>query len=256
MMKDKKNRLITISTWVGLILLWIILSEFKIVPSHKLPSPFEVLAAMKDIILEGYNNTSFWNHIGISMFRLLSSVALAIITAIPLGLLSGYFPKFRAVVNSLVNFYRNLPPLAYYSLLIIWLGIDESSKIALLFLASFAPMYISSLSAVSRVKKSHILSAETFGATKGQIFKSVILPASFPEIFVGIRTAIGVAYTTLVSAEMIAATAGIGWMVIDAYKYINTEVVFVGIIIMGLTGVLIDYILTLIERKVIFWNGK
>jgi len=255
-MKDKKNRVITFSTWAVLILLWIIFSEFKIIPTHKLPSPFDVLAAMKDIILEGYNNTSFWSHIGISLFRLISSVILAIITAIPLGLLSGYFPKFRAVVNSLVNFYRNLPPLAYYSLLIIWLGIDERSKVALLFLASFAPMYISSLSAVSRVKKSHILSAETFGASKGQIFKSVILPASFPEIFVGIRTAIGVAYTTLVSAEMIAATAGIGWMVIDAYKYINTEVVFVGIIIMGLTGVLIDYILTLIERKVIFWTRK
>ena len=256
-MKSNKNyRYITITTWGVILLLWTLLSVFNVLPSHKLPSPFEVIFTFKDILINGYNYTSFWSHIGISMFRLIISVIISIITAIPLGLICGYFPKIRAILNSFVNFYRNLPPLAYYSLLIIWLGIDEKSKITLLCLAAFAPMYISSISAVSRINHSYILSAETFGATKFQIFRTIILPAAFPEIFVGIRTAIGVAYTTLVSAEMIAATAGIGWMVIDAYKYINTDVVFVGIIIMGLTGVLIDYLLTLVERKFVFWNGK
>ena len=181
---------------------------------------------------------------------------MALITAIPLGLLCGYFAPLRAVVNSLINFYRPLPPLAYYSLLIVWLGIDESSKVMLLYLASFAPIYISSVSAVSRVNDAYIMGAQSFGASNRQIFFTVILPSAFPEIFVGIRTAFGVAYTTLVSAEMIAATAGIGWMVIDAYKYLKMDVVFVGIIIMGITGILMDSILSYIERKFIFWNGK
>ncbi|MDO5714023.1 MAG: ABC transporter permease [Tissierellia bacterium] len=255
-MKNKSYRSISILTWVVIITLWVIFSEFHILPAYKLPSPFAIIKTFQDILINGYNYTSFWYHLGISLYRLLLSILLSLFTAIPLGLCCGFFPKFRAVINSFVNFYRNLPPLAYYSLLIIWLGIDEKSKVTLLFLASFAPMYLSSMFAVSRINPSFILSAETFGASKVQIFKTIIIPAAFPEIFVGIRTAVGVAYTTLVSAEMIAATAGVGWMVIDAYKYINTEVVFVGIIIMGLTGLLLDYLLTLIEKKYIFWTGK
>ena len=94
------------------------------------------------------------------------------------------------------------------------------------------------------------------GASEVQVFFSIIIPAAMPDIFVGVRTAVGIAYTTLISAEMIAATSGMGWMIIDASRYLKSDVMFVGIITMGITGVLIDLILRKIENKVVFWSGK
>ncbi|NLW52506.1 MAG: ABC transporter permease [Tissierellia bacterium] len=255
-MKKNNHLIISIITWIFILLVWFGVTSSGLISTSKLPSPTQVVNAFIDIIKNGYNYIPFWQHLGISLYRLFSAVILSIITAIPLGLLCGYLPRVKAMVNSLINFYRPLPPLAYYTLLIVWLGIGESSKIMLLFLASFAPIYIASVSAVSRVNKNYIMSAKTFGASERQLFFKVILPAAIPEIFVGVRTAVSVAYTTLVSSEMVAATAGIGWMVLDAYNYLKTDVVFVGIIVMGITGLLIDFILVKIEKKYIFWNGK
>ncbi|MGI6508547.1 MAG: ABC transporter permease [Saccharofermentanales bacterium] len=255
-MKSKLSLILTWLTWIVVIVLWLILSHAGEINPTKLPSPENVIKQAANLFVYGYNGIPFWYHIGISLMRLGIAIAIALLTAIPLGLLCGYFPKLQAVIGSVVNFIKPLPPLAYYTLLIIWLGIDEASKIALLFIAAFAPVFVSSASAVSRVNSTYILSAKSFGATTRQIFFKVILPATLPEIFVGIRTAVAVAYTTLVSAEMIAATAGIGWMVLDAYKYLKTDVVFVGIVVMGLTGMALDAILRGIEKRFIFWGGK
>ena len=257
MNKEQRNhRGISIATWIVLLAVWFITTNTGLISSQLVPSPQEVVIAFINIVKHGYNAIPFWKHLGISFYRLLVAVFFALITAIPLGLLSGYFSKFRAVIDSLVNFYRPLPPLAYYMLLILWLGIDEGSKITLLFLASFAPIYIACASAVGRVDETFILSAQSMGASNSQVFFSIVLPAAMPDIFVGVRTAVGVAYTTLVSAEMVAATSGVGWMVIDASRYLKSDVMFVGIIVMGITGVLIDVVLRKLETKVVFWSGK
>lgn len=255
--KERKTHgRISIATWLILFSVWFIATNTGLISSQLVPSPQEVLAAFINILNQGYNAIPFWKHLGISFYRLFLAVVFALFTAIPLGLLSGYFSKFRAVIDSLVNFYRPLPPLAYYMLLILWLGIDEGSKITLLYLASFAPIYIACSSAVGRVDETFILSAKSMGASNSQVFFSIVLPAAMPDIFLGIRTAVGVAYTTLVSAEMVAATSGIGWMVIDASRYLKSDVMFVGIIIMGITGVIIDSGLRKVEGKVVFWAGK
>ncbi|MEG0256068.1 ABC transporter permease [Vagococcus sp.] len=255
--KEKNNtKRYTYMTWAFILLVWLAVTELNLISSRLVPSPIQVIKTFVDILNNGYNHTSFWAHMGISMYRLFLSSVLALITAIPLGLLSGYSNKVRAVVDSVVQFYRPLPPLAYYTLLILWLGIDESSKVMLLFLAAFAPIYLACVSAVSKVNPDFIGSAESLGASKKDVFFTIVLPACLPDIFTGLRVAVGVAYTTLVSAEMVAATSGIGWMVIDASKYLKSDVMFVGIIIMGLTGLLIDFCLRKIENKVVFWKGK
>ncbi|GEQ19870.1 hypothetical protein CBU02nite_03760 [Clostridium butyricum] len=138
----------------------------------------------------------------------------------------------------------------------MWLGIGNESKITLLFLACFAPIYISCVSAVLKIKEDYINSAYTVGASKYQIFIHVILPSCLPDIFVGIRTAVGVAYTTLVAAEMVAAKSGLGWMVLDASNYLRSDIIFVGIIIMGITGILLDQFLRILEKKIVPWKGK
>lgn len=253
----KKNKVImTIITWVIIICAWFVVTETHAVSSNFIPSPGQVLKAFQDIIKNGYNGVPFWEHLKISGYRLFVSSFLAILVGVPLGLISGTFATVRNVVDSVINFYRPLPPLAYYTLLILWMGIDESSKIMLLFLAAFAPIYLSSASAVANVNPNFLRSAQSLGASKWSLFVTVIIPSSLPELFSGIRIAVGIAYTTLVSAEMVAATSGVGWMVIDASRYLRSDIMFVGIIVMGVTGILLDSLLKLIENRLIFWKGK
>jgi taurine transport system permease protein len=239
-----------------LLLAWYGIAASGKVSDVLVPSPYTVLKSFHHILLEGYKGSSLWEHLGISMFRLLGSFALVIITAVPLGLASGYSSKFAAMLDPLVEFYRPLPPLAYYTLLVIWMGIENPSKFALLYLAGFAPVYVACASGVRRIQHELILGAQSLGASKAQTFFHVILPASLPDIFTGLKTALGVAYTTLVAAEMIAAESGVGWMVLDASKFLQSDVVFVGIFVMGTTGVLLTLGITFIENRVVPWRGK
>lgn len=239
-----------------LLFAWYIVTKLNLVSDVFFPSPAKTWAAFQDIFVNGYKGNSLFYHIFDSLSRLLLAFLLALATAVPLGLVSGYFPKIRAALDPLIEFYRPLPPLAYYTLLILWFGIGNESKIALLYLAAFPPMYIAALSGVKGVLGDRIHSAESLGASKWQVFRYIIFPSCLPEIFTGMRTAAGFTYTTLVAAEMVAAVSGIGWMVLDASKYLRSDIMFVGIIIMGVTGILLDRLLRLIENKAIPWKGK
>lgn len=259
---SKKNKRITIenmltlATIILILLVWFVVTNFGIANSKMVPTPQAVWNAFIDIIQNGYKNYSLLQHLGASMERLFISFFFAALIAVPFGLASGYNSKIRAIFEPIIEFYRPLPPLAYYTLLVLWLGIGNESKITLLFLACFAPIYISCVSAVLKIKEDYINSAYTVGASKYQIFIHVILPSCLPDIFVGIRTAVGVAYTTLVAAEMVAAKSGLGWMVLDASNYLRSDIIFVGIIIMGITGILLDQFLRVLEKKIVPWKGK
>lgn len=253
--RTRTEKIITVVTWTVILLSWYLVTRFKLVSSTLFPSPMKVWETFQSILQNGYNKISIWSHLGASFQRLFSAMGLAILTGVPLGLLSGYFSKVRAVIDSVVEFYRPLPPLAYYTLLVLWLGIDNESKIMLLFLAGFAPIYIACVSAVNNIKQDYLLSARSLGASQKQIFFKIVMPACLPEILIGVRTAMGFAYTTLVASEMVAATSGIGWMVLDASNFLKSDVIFVGILFMGATGILIDVGLKYIEKKLIFWRG-
>lgn len=253
--KSKTEKTLTFLTWASIFILWYVITKLEVFSPTLLPGPFKVWKAFLNILENGYNKVPIWVHLAASLKRLFVALFFAIFTAVPLGLLSGYFSKVEAIIDSVIEFYRPLPPLAYYTLLVLWFGIDDLSKQILLFLAAFAPIYIACVSAVRKLNKDFVLSAESLGANQKNIFFKVVLPASMPEIFTGIRTAFGVAYTTLVSAEMVAATSGIGWMVLDASNFLKSEVIFVGIIIMGITGVIIDAGLRFLEEHFIFWKG-
>ncbi|MFZ7119529.1 MAG: ABC transporter permease [Eubacteriaceae bacterium] len=253
--KITTEKVLTITTWIVILGGWYIITKLEIFSSTLVPSPSKVFNTFLDILDNGYNKISLWGHLRASFERLFFALALAIITGIPLGLLSGYFSKIRAIIDSVVEFYRPLPPLAYYTLLVLWLGIDNTSKVTLLFLAAFAPIYIACVSAVTKINQDYILSAKSLGASQKQVFFHIVLPACLPEIFTSIRTAFGFSYTTLVAAEMVAATSGIGWMVLDASNFLKSDVIFVGILVMGITGVIMDIILRYLEKKIIFWKG-
>ncbi len=250
------KKILTTGTVLAILVLWLIITSFHLVDPKLVPSPQSVWNAFMDIARNGYKNHTLLQHMGASLGRLMAAFLGAAAAAVPLGLLSGYNAGFRAVLEPIIEFYRPLPPLAYYTILVLWLGIGNASKITLLFLACFAPVYISCVSAVMKIKEDYINSAYTMGANKRQVFFHVVFPACLPDLFTGLRTALGVGYTTLVSAEMVAATSGLGWMVLDASRYFRSDIVFLGILIMGMTGVLLDRSIQLLERWLVPWKGK
>lgn len=256
MKKFKNEKVLTISTIIVVFAVWFLITGIGAFSETIIPSPFSVWESFVDVLFNGYKGHSLLAHLGTSMRRLMIAYLLVIVTAVPLGLLSGYNSKVRAILEPIVEFYRPLPPLAYYTILVLWMGIDESSKLALLYLAGFAPVYISCVAGVIRIREDYINGALTLGANKCQIFFFVVFPAALTDVFTGLRTALGVEYTTLVAAEMVAATAGMGWLVLDASNYLRSDVVFMGVIIMGITGIVLDKIMRSIEKKVIHWKGK
>jgi taurine transport system permease protein len=239
-----------------ILILWTVSTNLKWIDPLLLPTPQSVWTAFVELISDGYKGTPLSTHILESMYRLFLALILAFFTAVPLGMLCGMSRYVLAVFDPIVEFYRPLPPLAYYALLVLWLGIDDRSKVALLFLSAFAPLFIATVSGVRRIPQDRINGALSLGASKPKVFLYIILPSSLPDIITGLRTAIGVTYGTLVAAEMVAATSGIGWMVLDASKYLRSDIVFVGIIIMGIIAILIDSIIRLYWYFQFSWVGK
>lgn len=256
MKKQSIEKKLTIITVIVIFAAWFIVTATGTFSEIIIPKPKSVWDSFVDVMCNGYKGYSLWQHLATSMKRLVCAYALVVVTAVPLGLLSGYNSKIRAILEPIVEFYRPLPPLAYYTILVLWMGIGESSKLALLYLAGFAPVYIACVSGVIRINDDYVNGASTLGANKWQIFFYVIFPATLTDVFTGLRTALGVEYTTLVAAEMVAASAGMGWLVLDASNYLRSDTVFMGVIIMGITGILLDKIIRLIEAKVVHWKGK
>ena len=256
--RTANRKYFTLGTVAIVFLLWFIATNFTNIPAVVLPSPQSVFQAFVDVSTHGYgvNKDTLLVHLASSLARLLVAFALTVVTAIPLGLLSGYFTKVHAVVNPLIEFYRPIPPLAYYTLLVLWFGINEESKVILLYLAGLAPLYIACVAGVRRIKEEKLQGAFMLGANTRQVFFHVVVPSVLPDMFTGMRTALGMIYTTLVAAEMVAAKTGIGWMVLDASNWLKSDVVFFGVILMGMTGVALNYLLVLLERMCVHWSGK
>lgn len=256
MRKWSTERKISVTTVVVILFAWWLVTKIGMFPEIIIPSPKSVWVSFVTIIQNGYKGYTLLQHLGTSLKRLGIAYLLVVVTAVPLGLLSGYVSKVRAILEPIVEFYRPLPPLAYYTILVLWMGIGESSKLTLLYLAGFAPVYIACVAGVIRIKEDYINGAKTLGAGKAQIFFYVVFPAALTDVFTGLRTALGVEYTTLVAAEMVAAVKGIGWLVLDASNYLRSDIVFMGVILMGITGIILDQLIRLVERKVVHWKGK
>jgi taurine transport system permease protein len=250
------NRTLSLLSVATAVLLWFLVTNLGLVNPLFFPSPQSVWSAFITIVQDGYKGKPLLVHIGSSMWRLLIAFVMALGLAVPMGLASGYFKPVRAVLDPFIEFYRPLPPLAYYTLLVIWLGIEDGSKIALLFLAGFAPLYIAMVSGVKRVPRDRINAALSLGSSQWQVFTQIVFPSCLPELFIGLRTALGFMYTTLVAAEMVAAVSGIGWMVLDASKFLRSDIIFVGILIMGAIAIILDLGLRWLQNHYLPWVGK
>lgn len=255
-MNKKNYRYLSVITAISVLVVWFVITEVLSISTLIFPSPKSVIIAFGEVLKTGYKNYSIWRHILDSLKRIFEAFFWATIIFVPLGLLCGYRPRLRAIMEPIITFIRPLPPLAYYSVIVLWMGIGDESKVMLLFIAAAPPIYVSCVDGISKVNVDYINAAKTLGANKFQIFWKVMFWAALPDIFTGLRNSIAGAYGTLVAAEMVAAMSGIGWMALDASKYLRSDIIFVAIIIMGITGLLLDSVLKLIDKKVIFWKGK
>jgi len=221
-----------------------------------LPAPENVFSRLIEISQNGYQNISLTENIGWSLLRVLAGFLLGSLVGIPLGYAMGLNSWFRGWFDPIVEFMRPIPPLALIPLIIIWFGIWETGKISLLFLAALWIMTIAARAGVSGVNISKVHAAYSLGASKFQVLIHVIMPNSLPDIFTGARVAMGVCWGTVVAAELVAAEKGAGKMIISASKFQQTDVVIMGIILIGIIGYGIDVLMRMAEKKLVPWKGK
>jgi taurine transport system permease protein len=195
-------------------------------------------------------------HLAWSALRVFGAFALATVTAVPVGILMGVSRVARGLLDPPLEFYRPLPPLAYLPLVVIWFGIDETAKIVVIYLACFAPIAMAARAGARSATVEQIHAAYSLGGKFTQIVRYVVLPAALPEILTGLRIAIGFGWTTLVAAEMVAATAGLGQMVLNASSFLRTDVVVMGIVLIGLIAWIFDLGMRALERRLVPWKGR
>ncbi|WP_233402629.1 ABC transporter permease subunit [Marinomonas transparens] len=249
------SRLISIVSTVLFIALWAFVTELGYVDPLFLPSPFDVLNRLLEVMNDGFAGATLTEHLSASLVRIFGSFLLACLIGIPLGIMIGCSYILRGIFDPLIEFYRPLPPLAYLPLIIIWLGIDEESKITLIFLAMLAPIILSARSGVTSVRIEQIQVAYSMGASRWQVITQVIARGALPDILTGMRIAIGFGWTTLVAAEMVAAERGIGFMVLNASEFLVTDVVIAGIIVIGVIAYCFDLLMRYLESKLVPWKG-
>lgn len=221
-----------------------------------LPSPERVVARTFEIADVGYQNFTLLQHLFWSLFRVVVGFALGALVGIPLGYAMGLSNWFRGWFDPIVEFMRPVPPLALIPLVIIWAGIGETGKIILLFLAALWIMAIAARAGVSGVAISKVHAAYSLGASKTQLLRHVIVPNSLPEIFTGARVAMGVCWGTVVAAELVAAEKGAGMMIMVASRFQLTDIVIMGIILIGVIGYGIDILMRKAENWLVPWKGR
>lgn len=236
--------------------LWILSGIYEWTDPIFWPSPASVAGQFTTTATEGYRYFTLWQHVGYSVFRVISGVFFGCLIGIPLGFAMGLSTISRGLLDPIVEFMRPIPPLALIPLVVLWFGIGEKAKIILLFLTAVFIMTIAARSGVSSVKISKVYAAYSLGATKWQVLCRVILPNALPEIFTGVRTAMGVCWATVIAAELVAANVGIGFMIMCAANFLSSDLVVLGIIIIGIIGFAIEIAMRRLETKLIPWKGR
>ncbi|KOT97696.1 MULTISPECIES: ABC transporter permease [Streptomyces] len=236
-----------VSVALGIALWWALASA-----GFKLPTPPEVVSRAGTLIGDG----TLADDALASLTRVLVGFALGTAVAVPVGFLMGWYGILRGLIEPWIQFFRTIPPLAIIPLAVVAMGIDETPKIFVIFLAAFLACVISTFQGVVNVDRTLINAARVLGAGDATIFARVVVPASTPFILVGMRVGLGSAWATLVAAELIAAQEGLGYRMQNAQLYYDLPTIFVGLISIGILGLLMDRVLLLAERRLTRWQER
>jgi taurine transport system permease protein len=248
--------MISLITVAGLIAGWTALSFYEIVSPLFLPSPLLVARSFVNLVTVGFVDSTLAQHTGASLLRIFAALFASIVVGLPVGLAIASSRIGKGIFDPIVEFLRPLPPLAYLPLIIIWVGIGETSKIVVISLAMLPAIILSTVAGVKSVSSDRINAARSFGATPAQVLRHVTLPSALPSILTGVRIALGAGWSTLVAAELVAATRGLGFMIQAAAQFLVTDVVISGIFAIAAIAFLLETIARLIERRFVPWGGK
>ncbi|MCU4181579.1 ABC transporter permease [Bosea sp. BH3] len=239
-------RLSTLAVFLAALVLWHLASNSGLVSTFLLPSPRTVFETLIELAGSGV----LAKHTLVSLRRVVSGYLLAIAIAVPCAALFSLTPALRRLIEPLLEFLRQIPPLAMMPLLILWLGIGEAQKIGIIVLSCFFPIFLGVRGGIAAVDRKLIDVGTVCGFSRSEIMLRIVLPSALPAIVVGLRIGLGYSWRALVGAELIASSAGLGYMIVDAENLARTDIVLAGILVIGVLGLISDHLLRgLIQRK-------
>ncbi|MBR2779586.1 MAG: ABC transporter permease [Firmicutes bacterium] len=245
-------QLLSLLCFCLIIAAWCILTFGGFVSDLFLPSPLEVVRKIGQMYREG----TLWANCYESTKRVVVGWIWSVIVALPVGMLMANSKKFAAFIQPIIEFARYLPVVALVPLTLLYLGIGESQKYTIIFLGTFFQLVLMVCDTVSSVDQNLINAARTLGAGRWQIYREVIFPASLPGLMDDFRLTIGWAWTYLVVAEMVAASNGLGYMILRSQRYLATDTIFAGLILIGLIGLITDFLFRVLTRIVAPWHER
>ncbi|WP_300360675.1 ABC transporter permease [Fusobacterium sp.] len=234
-----------------IIFIWFVGSYFKLWNPFLIPPPTKVL----DTFIILLKNGKLFHHFFISFIRIFSGFFIALSFSVPLAIIFGLFPKFFIYFKGVLEFLRHTPPLSLMPLIILWFGIGETSKIIIIILASFFPLFLNTFKGINSCDKKLIEVGQVFGLNKWEIFKKIIIPNAIPDILLGIKLAIGYSWRAIIGAEMIAASSGLGYLILDGQILSRIDIVVIGILSIGIFGSISDFIVEKVINKFLKRRG-
>ncbi len=235
-----------------IILVWCVITYGGFVDKIFIPSPTDVWNSLKDMASDG----SLWEHCYLSTKRVMVGWFWSAVLALPIGMLMARSSRFAAIIQPVIEFVRYLPVVALVPLTILYLGIDENQKYVIIFLGTFFQLVLMVCDTVSSIDKNMINAARTLGAGKLQVYTEVIFPAALPGLMDDFRMTIGWAWTYLVVAEMVAASAGLGYIILKSQRFLATDVIFAGLIMIGVIGLITDFLLRGLTKIIVPWHER
>jgi NitT/TauT family transport system permease protein len=235
---------------------WCGLTYGGVVDRESLPAPSDLAGNFVDLATKGYLGVPLRQHVWASVSRTLIGFALAVIIGAPLGLAMGYYRWVDRALRPILSFLRPIPPIAYIPLAVLYLGLGELSKIALIFFASFIYVTINAEAGARSVPEILLRAARSLGLNPLQVFRRVVLVSALPSLFAGLRVALGVSWAVVVAAELLAAQSGLGYMIRNAANFFDLGTVYIGIVIIGTIGFLLDTLVVTVQRRLLHWQGK
>ncbi|WP_208352488.1 ABC transporter permease [Pseudaestuariivita rosea] len=244
-----------ITVVVVFMLWWLLTSGTGLINPLRFPSPEGFASALGRIWSDGYAGGTLMEHIWQSLRLVLIGFLTAVVVGMPLGFLMGYDRRIEAFVNPIFLLLRPIPPLAWIPLAIVWFGLNDASKVFVIFVSAFVPSVINTYTGVRNVRKTLIEAARVHGATEARVISEVYLPDSAPMIFTGLRLSLQASWTTLVAAELVGAFLGLGRALQTAYRDVNTSMILVTMVAIAIAGAITTILLGHVEKRVIRWRA-
>lgn len=256
MKKGLPNYLISTFAVVLVLAIWTAVSASSLLPEGYLPSPMDLIDEFILLLDEGYKSVSLREHIEISLFRTIVGFLLGVLFGVPLGLLTGYSRVGSALATPIMAFVRPIPPIAFIPMVVLYLGLGETGKVVLIFWTAFLYVHVNAHAGAANVPLAYMRAAKSLGMSRAQIFFQVVFPAAIPQIFTGLKTAAALSWAVVVAAELTGAQSGLGYMIADAALTFRIPTVFVGILLIGVIGLLLNLAINFMEHRLVHWRGR